>query len=59
VNIPAAFDELGFPVHHEGASTVAAGLYFVGSHLLRNRKSSLFLGVGDDARIVADTIAAA
>jgi putative flavoprotein involved in K+ transport len=59
VNIPAAFDELGFPVHHEGASTVAAGLYFVGVHLLRNRKSSLFLGVGDDARIVADTIAAA
>lgn len=59
VNIPAAFDELGFPVHHEGASTAAAGLYFVGSHLLRNRKSALFLGVGDDARIVADTIAAA
>lgn len=58
VNIPAAFDELGFPVHHEGASTVAGGLYFVGSHLLRNRKSALFLGVGDDARIVADTIAA-
>jgi len=59
VNIPAAFDELGFPVHDDGASTVAPGLYFVGSHLLRNRKSSLFLGVGDDARIVVDTIVAA
>lgn len=59
VNIPDAFDELGFPVHDQGASTVAPGLYFVGVHFLRNRKSSLFLGVGDDARIVADTIAAA
>ncbi len=59
VNIPDAFDELGFPVHDQGASTVAPGLYFVGIHFLRNRKSSLFLGVGDDARIVADTIAAA
>lgn len=58
VNIPDAFDQLGFPVHDEGASTVAPGLYFVGVHFLRNRKSSLFLGVGDDARIVADTIAA-
>lgn len=59
VHIPDAFDELGFPVHDQGASTVAPGLYFVGVHFLRNRKSSLFLGVGDDARIVADTIAAA
>jgi putative flavoprotein involved in K+ transport len=59
VNVPGAFDDLGFPVQHDGASTVAPGLYFVGSHFLRNRKSSLFIGVGDDARIVADTIAAA
>ena len=59
VNIPDAFDELGFPVHDQGTSTVAPGLYFVGVHFLRNRKSSLLLGVGDDAQIVADTIAAA
>ncbi|MGI8632031.1 MAG: flavin-containing monooxygenase [Solirubrobacterales bacterium] len=59
VNIPDAFDELGFPVHDEGASTVAPGLYFVGVHFLRNRKSAFFLGVGDDARIVADALAAA
>ncbi|HEX6228366.1 MAG TPA: NAD(P)/FAD-dependent oxidoreductase [Solirubrobacterales bacterium] len=59
VDIPGAFDQLGFPVHDQGASTAAPGLYFVGVHFLRNRKSSLFLGVGDDARIVADTIAAA
>jgi hypothetical protein len=58
VHIPGAFDELGFPVHDEGASTVAPGLYFVGVHFLRKRKSSIFIGVGDDAAIVAETIAA-
>jgi putative flavoprotein involved in K+ transport len=58
VRIPDAFDELGFPVHEEGASTVAAGLYFVGVHFLRKRKSSLLNGVGEDATIVARQIAA-
>ena len=58
VRIPGAFDELGFPVHEEGASTVAAGLYFVGVHFLRKRKSSLLGGVGEDATIVARQIAA-
>ena len=59
VRIPGAFDELGFPVHVEGASTVVAGLYFVGVHFLRKRKSSLLGGVGEDATIVARQIAAA
>lgn len=59
VNVPGAFDEVGFPVQREGASTVAPALYFVGAHFLRNRKSSLFIGVGDDAMVVADSIAAA
>lgn len=59
VQIPGAFDELGFPVHEEGASSVAPGLYFAGVHFLRTRKSSLFIGVGDDARVVASAIAAA
>jgi putative flavoprotein involved in K+ transport len=58
VHYPRAFDKLGFPIHEEGASTVARGLYFVGVHFLRKRKSSLLLGVGDDAAIVAHTIAA-
>jgi putative flavoprotein involved in K+ transport len=58
VDIPGAFDELGFPIHEDGASTVAPGLFFVGVHFLRTRKSSLFLGVGDDATIVAEGIAA-
>jgi putative flavoprotein involved in K+ transport len=57
VRVPGAFDELGFPNHVEGASTVAAGLYFVGVHFLRTRKSSLLCGVGEDAAIVAAQIA--
>jgi cation diffusion facilitator CzcD-associated flavoprotein CzcO len=55
---PGAFDELGFPVHEQGASTVVPGLYFVGVHFLRKRKSSLLNGVGEDADIVARQIAA-
>jgi putative flavoprotein involved in K+ transport len=58
VHCPGAFDEFGFPFHEEGASTVAPGLYFVGVHFLRKRKSSLLLGVGEDAAIVAHRIAA-
>jgi putative flavoprotein involved in K+ transport len=58
VNLPGAFDELGFPIHEEGASTVAPGLYFVGVHFLRKRKSALLNGVGEDAAIVARQIAA-
>jgi cation diffusion facilitator CzcD-associated flavoprotein CzcO len=54
---PDAFDNLGFPVHQDGASTVVDGLYFVGVHFLRKRKSSLFFGVGEDAALVARTIA--
>jgi cation diffusion facilitator CzcD-associated flavoprotein CzcO len=57
VECPAAFDELGFPIHDEGASSVVPGLYFVGVHFLRKRKSSLLIGVGEDAAIVADRIA--
>ena len=58
VRFPGAFDELGFPVHEEGASTVVRGLYFVGVHFLRKRRSSLLSGVGEDAAIVARQIAA-
>ena len=57
VHCPGAFDELGFPIHEEGASTVVPGLYFVGVHFLRKRKSSLLIGVGEDAAIVAAQIA--
>jgi putative flavoprotein involved in K+ transport len=57
INVPGAFDALGFPVHSDGASTAASGLYFVGAHFLRSRKSSLLFGVGEDAAVVARQIA--
>jgi putative flavoprotein involved in K+ transport len=52
-----AFDDLGFPIQVDGASTVVDGLYFVGTHFLRTRKSSTLFGVGEDASIVARKIA--
>ena len=52
-----AFDDMGFPIQVDGASTVVDGLYFVGSHFLRTRKSSTLFGVGEDARLVARAIA--
>jgi glycine/D-amino acid oxidase-like deaminating enzyme len=51
-----AFDAWGFPHTRNGASTVVPGLYFVGVHFLRKRKSSLLIGVGEDAAIVARQI---
>jgi putative flavoprotein involved in K+ transport len=56
VHLPA-FDEWGFPLAVDGASTVVPGLYFVGVHFLRTRKSSLLFGVGEDAALVARCIA--
>jgi Pyridine nucleotide-disulphide oxidoreductase len=56
VDFPGAFDDLGFPVHEDGASTVVPGLYFVGVHFLRRRRSSLLNGVGEDAAVVAAQI---
>jgi putative flavoprotein involved in K+ transport len=53
-----AFDDMGFPIHHDGESTIAPGLFFCGVHFLRKRKSSLLIGVGEDAAIVARKIAA-
>lgn len=58
VHIPGAFDELGFPLQVDGSSTAADGLHFVGVHWLRKRKSSLLIGVGEDAAIVARAVAA-
>lgn len=56
---PGAFDEFGFPIHRDGASTVVPGIWFVGVHFLRKRKSSLLLGIAEDARVVAAGIAGA
>jgi putative flavoprotein involved in K+ transport len=53
----AAFDAHGFPIQNDGASSVVPGLYFCGVHYLRKRKSSLLVGVGEDATIIAAKIA--
>jgi len=54
---PDAFDEAGFPIQRDGASTVIPGLFFVGLHFMRTRKSALLCGVGDDAKVVAAQVA--
>ena len=56
VRFPAV-DATGFPLTHDGASTVVPGLFFCGVHYLRKRKSSTLFGVGEDAAIVAQSIA--
>jgi putative flavoprotein involved in K+ transport len=54
VQWPEAFDDLGFPIHQDGASTVVPGLYFAGVHFLRKRKFSLLIGVGRSTRVLCD-----
>jgi putative flavoprotein involved in K+ transport len=54
---PSAFDDVGFPIQREGASAVVPGLLFCGVHYMRTRKSTLFMGVGEDASIVAEAVA--
>lgn len=55
---PEAFDDMGFPIQRDGTSTVVDGLYFVGVHWMRQRKSALLFGVGEDATVVADAVRA-
>jgi putative flavoprotein involved in K+ transport len=55
IDLPVT-DELGWPVQTRGVSEYP-GLYFVGVHWLHKRKSSLFLGVGEDAEHVASHLA--
>lgn len=49
-------DAQGWPVHERGVAPLP-GLYFVGLHWLNKRKSSLLLGVGEDAEYVVDSLA--
>jgi putative flavoprotein involved in K+ transport len=58
IECAGAFDELGFPLQEDGASTVVPGLSFVGVHFLRKRKSATFYGAGEDAAAVARSVAA-
>jgi putative flavoprotein involved in K+ transport len=57
IDVPL-FDEHGWPVQERGV-TASRGLYFVGVHWLHKRKSSLFLGVGEDAEHVVSHLDAA
>jgi putative flavoprotein involved in K+ transport len=54
VRFPSAFDSLGFPIQQEGSSTVVDGLHFMGVHFQRKRKSATFLGVAEDAAVLAE-----
>ncbi len=58
VRFPEAFDEMGFPIQQDGSSTVVPGLHFIGVHFMRNRASSLLLGVGEDAKVLANALVA-
>jgi len=57
IEVPDAFDAAGYPLHTDGASAVVPGLYFVGVHFMRKRKSALLVGVGEDAAVVAGAVA--
>jgi putative flavoprotein involved in K+ transport len=50
------FDDYGCPIQQRGV-TDQPGLYFIGLQWLHNLKSSLFYGMGDDAKYIAARIA--
>lgn len=53
IDIPDAFDPMGFPTQVDGRSTIVPGLSFVGVPFMRTRSSQLLMGVGRDAAVVA------
>ena len=55
---PGVVDDIGYPLHRGGESTAIPGLWFVGVHFLRKRKSSLLMGVGEDATLIAEGVRA-
>ena len=58
VRFAEAFDDEGFPIQQDGSSTTVPGLHFMGVHFQRKRKSATFLGVAEDATVLAETISA-
>jgi putative flavoprotein involved in K+ transport len=50
------FDDSGYPIHQRGV-TAQPGLYFIGLQWLYKPKSSLFLGLAEDAAHIAAHIA--
>ncbi|HUF10637.1 MAG TPA: NAD(P)/FAD-dependent oxidoreductase [Rhodothermales bacterium] len=55
IDAPILGDD-GRPLHHDGVSNVP-GLYFVGFPWLRNRKSGIITGAGEDAEFIVSRIA--
>lgn len=53
VPVPEAFDPLGFPLQHDGSSTVVPGLHYLGVHYQRTRLSATLMAVGEDAAALA------
>jgi putative flavoprotein involved in K+ transport len=45
-------------IRHDGGIAALPGLYLIGLHFMRRRKSSLIDGAGDDARELSDHLAA-
>jgi putative flavoprotein involved in K+ transport len=58
IAFPDAFDQVGFPIQTDGSSTVVPGLHFMGVHFQRKRKSATFLGVAEDAQVLAERLTA-
>ncbi|TMJ08206.1 MAG: hypothetical protein E6H02_10305 [Bacillati bacterium ANGP1] len=56
VRFPSAFDDVGFPIQTDGSSTVIQGVHFMGVHFQRKRRSATFLGVAEDAVVLAERI---
>jgi putative flavoprotein involved in K+ transport len=56
IDLPV-LDECGEPIHHRGIAKVP-GLYFLGLQWLSRMNSSFLSGVGEDATLLADHIAA-
>jgi putative flavoprotein involved in K+ transport len=59
VRFPEAFDDDGFPIQQDGSSMTVPGLHFMGVHFQRKRKSATFLGVAEDATVLAEKMSAA
>jgi putative flavoprotein involved in K+ transport len=59
VRLPEVFDEMGFPTEEDGCSTVVPGLHVMGMPFQRKRTSATLFGVGEDAQVLAERMAAA
>lgn len=56
IDLPIFGEEGGDPVHQEGVVKNVPGLYFVGLHFLYAMSSASFVGVGRDARRIANAV---